>query len=696
MMIDSRELNEFYESFESEITAQTHEESLDEDTGSFRVQVFTKLFCENIVEYGATEDVEICYLDRKFGRGIMRANAYCVNDEAGRVTLIASIYQPGPLATVPKKDIEIAVQRAARVFEAALNGYHEGMEPATEKFSMMQRIAGVSKDTLDLQILVLTNGKSAGSVDDISLPDLPTNVRWQVWDIIRLQRCMASGKAYESISIDLSVMPTGPLPCLKMPKSEADYDAYLAIIPGALLYQLYDEYGPKLLELNVRSFLQARGKVNRGIKDTVRHEPMRFLAYNNGISVTAEEISTRININGGLEITQLEGFQVVNGGQTMASIHRARKVDQADLDDVYVQAKITVVESNQIKEIIPKISMFSNTQNKVNEADFSSNDPFHVEIERLSEKVWCPGEQTRWFYERARGQYQVARTRKGTTPARRRDFDATTPRSQNFDKTSLAKYINAWDQLPHIVSLGNQKNFVRFMGLLKNRGVEWRPDEHYYRELIAKAMIFKRSEKIARQHKFPSYRAQTVAYTVSLLSYRTIGRVDLNSIWQNQGVSDSMADTIFKWMPKIWDGIVESAGEKNVTEWCKKEECWRIIQTLDVEIPKELQDELADGQPLPTVGSQKGQRGLGLTHLDRENIATTMQLSGEEWLKIHAWANEKGLHHSMGGIALTLSGYAANNWQKVPSAKQAKQAVKMITDARSDNIFTENQNGQSD
>lgn len=221
--------------------------------------------------------------------------------------------------------------------------------------------------------------------------------------------------------------------------------------------------GSRLLELNVRSFLQARGKVNRGIRDTILSDPGHFLAFNNGISVTAEELGVQRSSDGSLSIRSIKGLQIVNGGQTVASIHRAKNRDKADLSRIAVQAKITVVEPGHQDDLVPFISRYSNTQNKVNETDFSANHPFHVRIQKLSEQIWAPGETSRWFYERARGQWEVARAREGTTPARVRAFDQKAPRKQKVDKTLLAKAVNAWSERPHVVSLGGQKNFVRFM-----------------------------------------------------------------------------------------------------------------------------------------------------------------------------------------------------------------------------------------
>lgn len=688
-MVDvHQDLVDFAASVDAHIASRL-EESDGDGLCAFREQLFTEHICGYLVDYGAIDDVAMCFFEHQHGRGHCRANAYCVTDDSSKITIVATLYQDEALSTVHRKDIEVALRRAMRVFEAARGGFRTSMEPALESYSMMQRLEEAAESAVDCELVILTNGLAASAIEDAGLPDLGIRVTSQVWDMERLSRCAASGKSYEAISLDLNRTATGAIKCLKMPESSADYDAYMAIIPGDLLFELYDLYGAKLLELNVRSFLQARGKVNRGIRDTIRNEPHRFLAYNNGISATAESVAIEDAPEGGLQITAMEGFQVVNGGQTMASIHRARKIDQADLSDVFVQAKVTVVPSDRIDEIVPHISRYANTQNRVSEADFSSNDPFHVEIERLSERIWCPGESSRWFYERARGQYQVARARKGTTPARRREFDSMVPTAQKFDKTGLAKYVNAWDQLPYLVGRGNQKNFVHFMSMLKERGDGWLPDEVYYRELIAKAIIYKRAEKIARQHKFPGFRANAVAYTVALLSYRTVGRVDLGDVWTQQQVSEAMADTVYDWMPVVLDCIVSSAGERNVTEWCKKDECWRTVQVAEVEIPEALQHELAEGQPLPTVGSAKGKQGVGLSHVDRENIAKAMQLTGAEWLAVHRWATERELHYAMAGIALTLSGYATNGWQKVPSAKQAKQAVKMIDMASDDGVFVE-------
>ena len=280
-------------------------------------------------------------------------------------------------------------------------------------------------------------------------------VRLDVWDHQRLFRAQASGLSCEPITIDIEERLGESLPCLEVPPETTDYRAYLAIVPGTLLHNLYHEFGSRLLELNVRSFLMLRGKVNKGIRKTILEQPERFLAYNNGLCITARSLELADRRDGGMAIRGITGVQIVNGGQTVATIHRAGHVDRADLSRVFVQAKITVVNEAQIGTLVPLVSRFANSQNKVNEADFSANSKYHVKLQQLSETVWCPAEATRWFYERARGQYQVARAREGTTPMRKKAFDSRTPSKQKFDKVQLAKYVNTWRQLPYVVSRGD-------------------------------------------------------------------------------------------------------------------------------------------------------------------------------------------------------------------------------------------------
>lgn len=380
-----------------------------------------------------------------------------------------------------------------------------------------------------------------------------------------------------------------------------------------------------------------------------------------------------------MAIKTIRGLQIVNGGQTVASINRARKADRCEhLDKIAVQAKISVVKAGLLEELVPKISRFSNTQNTVNEADFASNDPFHIAIEKLSNSIWAPGEQTRWFYERARGQYEVSRNRvAGTSVAKRRIFDEQTPKKQKFTKTDLTKYYNCWEQKPDIVGLGAQKNFVNFMTHIAKDHSSFIPDENFYKDLIAKAIIYKAAEKIARKHKFPGYRANAVAYTVALVSFKTVGRLNLRAIWNRQAISEVLDELLHNWMPIVRDKIIETAGSRNVSEWAKKADCWSEIQLLDLTIPAEMENQLRAGDPLPTVGSaaRKGKADL-ISTIDRQNINRVIQHDADFWWKLGIWGRKSGMLKEIQiNIILTIASYAAGEWEKIPSAKQSKHCV---------------------
>jgi hypothetical protein len=184
------------------------------------------------------------------------------------------------------------------------------------------------------------------------------------------------------------------------------------MIPGVLLAEIYRQHGARLLEQNVRTFLQARGKVNKGIRDTILNQPEMFLAYNNGLCATAAQIQIESEKGPVANIRSITDFQIVNSGQTTASLTSAPLKDDADLSAVLVQLKLSVIrDPAQVGAIVSNISRFANSQNKVNEADLRSNDAFQVRVEHLSRTVWVPckagaNRQTKWFYERARGPVQ--------------------------------------------------------------------------------------------------------------------------------------------------------------------------------------------------------------------------------------------------------------------------------------------------
>jgi len=681
-VIENLEFEEFYKSIRAEINDDTND-NLKE---GYRVNRFTEYFVNLLGEFGITGDATVCSVEKEIGNAKAMTNAWYVDEDEGRLSLFVSDFRDADMVeTAGKQDVETAVNRATRMFRYAQKKKFEDLDPAHCEYTMVRTIREAMGSINQLRVYYLTDAQLKDTGDTATtLDDMPVYVSY--WDIQRLYRLVSSGREYEPIEIDFEQKFGKQITCLSMPSNTDDFQGYLSIIPGDMLASLYEEYGSRLMELNVRSFLQQRGKVNQGIRKTILNEPHRFLAYNNGISVTAEEIVTERTSTGDLAIRSIKGLQIVNGGQTVASIHRSKKADRCEhLDQLAVQAKITIVKASLLEELVPKISRYSNTQNTVNDADFASNDPFHIAIEQLASSIWAPGEQTRWFYERARGQYEVARNRiAGNSAAKRRKFDEQTPKKQKFAKVDLAKFYNCWDQKPEIVGRGSQKNFIFFMTHIAKDHAGFKPDENFYKQLIAKAIIYKAAEKIARKHKFSSYRANAVAYTVALLAFKTVGRVNLQAIWEMQDISDALDGVMTDWMPIVWDALITTAGTRNVTEWAKKSECWHEIQLLDVAIPPALEDELREGDPLPNVGKRaKSSKAEELSTLDRQNINRVIQQGPEYLLQLGMWGRKsKELKEIQIGIVLTVATYAGGGWDKIPSHKQAKHVVAALDIAK--------------
>jgi len=261
-------------------------------------------------------------------------------------------------------------------------------------------------------------------------------ISYNIWDISRLHRLVTSRQGKEDIVIDLIESFGESLPCLPAHIDTNAYQSYLIVMPGKMLAMLYDEYGARLLEKNVRCFLQFRVNVNKGIRNTIRNDPEMFFAYNNGITATAEEIDFDQS-NGMHKIRKLKNLQIVNGGQTTASIFSAKKKDRMNLDKIFVQVKLSIIDPERSVEVVPKISEYANSQNKVNAADFFANHPYHIRMEEFSRRLWArpkEGElrQTKWFYERARGQYLDAQAH--LTPASRKNSRVNIPKPRCLQK----------------------------------------------------------------------------------------------------------------------------------------------------------------------------------------------------------------------------------------------------------------------
>lgn len=671
MMAEDRDLPQFAVELQSEVSDRALG---DMEAGEFTENAFVDLVSEHLAEIGMIENPVTCHFPGKVGTGIVKVSGYAVPDDGERIDILVAMFSGSTTPTTSSTaDMKRIAGQGARALLAASRNVHLELESADDRFAMMQRMSELlTAGTKQARVIVITDGVStARELPPATVANV--EVAFEIYDIRRLMRTMRTGQTREVIDIDFAAMKLPPIPCVAMPVGAEPYETYLAIFSGETLYEMYEAYGPRILEFNVRAFLQTRGKVNRGIRDTIRDQPGHFMAYNNGISVTADEVRTS-TLDGGTVITGFKGLQIVNGGQTTASIHRARKRDKLDLSRVHVPAKVTRLPPESVEIMVPQISRFANTQNVIQEADFSSNEPFHIAIERLSKDIWVPGERTRWFYERSRGQYQTAMSIEGSTPARLRAFRDRTPPAQRISKTDLARFLNSWSRQPHVVSSGIQKNFIAYMRRLREtRGARWEPDDAFYREAIAQAILFLAAQRIVRREGFPAYRINITTYLVSYLSHRTGGRLRLDLVWERQSVSLNLEALLQLWSHPIDRQIQSSAAGRNVTEWCKKEACWTAIRQLDLPIEGPLPEEW--GSEDRTASSEEPPASQD----DHASAAACMRLSAEQWFAVHLWGTRTGhLAKWQAGIAHTLSSYAGNGWERAPTQKQAKHGVRIL------------------
>ena len=556
---------------------------------------FTEVMLEYLAREGQVDTWELGYAKKpgKKGAPAFKINAWHIHsqgedDSAPMIDLFVTLYEPETGGEpVPKARVAEHFQWARNFLEASLTGFGGRMNEMEESAPPYESVQTIFRRRAELEtarIFLLTNGvaKQSEEVNDLLHG---VKVKHFLWDLEKMRRLLGSGQERETIVIDLEGDYGGGVPCISRDDGTGEYTAYLSFFPASLLARIYGDYGPRLLEKNVRSYLQARGKVNKGIQTTIREAPQRFLAYNNGISATAETVE--ISPDGKLRL--LRDFQIVNGGQTTASIYHAVRKEKADISKVSVQVKVTVVHrAEQVSEFVPLISLYANSQNKVNTADFSANDVFHQKLESLSRTIWAPAADgmsrgTRWYYERARGSHLDDKARAGT-PARQKNWLAENPLGQKFTKTDVAKYEHVWDQLPHTVGKGAEKNFVEWT-LRRTKAKAELPDQEFFRRLVAKAIIWRQAERIVTGLKQGGYRANVVAYSLAWLSRETKGNLDLGLIWDSQKLSDQVEEALRRIAIEAFAYLTETAAGRNVTEWSKREECWDGFKSKKIEIP---------------------------------------------------------------------------------------------------------------
>ena len=645
------DLHEFRESFLNTADVRAASE------GDFRHIAFVEYACEQLSDAGEISDFGIAFFRGSGSKSrAMGVDAYAFDDADSSLRLVIADPTYAEVATsFTSADITPLISRVVTFVEDAVSGRSlAAIEPSLPAWDLANDVNKRARDLARIRIYLVSDGVlKVRSMDwaEGAIGDLPVEVH--VWDIARFHRLAESSSGRDELVIDFAARENGGLPCLPVAAGDSEYQAYLLAVPGPLLADIYDEFGSRLLEGNVRSFLSTRPAVNKGIRNTATNQPHMFFAYNNGIAATATEVETMASPDG-LLLVRAKDLQIVNGGQTTASLATARRTEKRDLARVFVPMKLSVVTDEKSSEMVPNIAKYANSQNKVSEADFFSNHEFHRRIEGFSRRIWAPAgvgsqHETKWFYERARGSYLNAQA--ALTPAKKRLFLLENPRSQLVTKTDLAKSEMAWAGEPHVVSLGAQKNFLKFAELIS---VAWEKDnaqfhEGYYRDAMVRVLMFRAIERLVSGQPWyqGGYRANVVAYTMAKLSQvisteAAGSTLDLDGIWKKQRLPELVERQLAIVAMAMHEVIVAPPSHvQNVTEWAKRVTCWDRAKDVDIELLPAFKALLVSKTKLRESAAEEKKQQKMDSGIEAQG--KVLELGFEYWARMRSWGNERHL-----------------------------------------------------
>lgn len=654
--------------------------------GNFSRSAFVDCCASRLEEAGILSDFTPCfYKGTGEKKRALELDGYSFDELDDSFSIVIADYRKfSSEASITRTDANGLFGRVKNFISESLNGrLKDAIEDSHPAHSLVLELLQRKTSTVRFKLYIVTDAVMSERIKELpeeNIAGIP--VDFHIWDISRFHRAAASPVGDEDLEIDFSGFDGG-IPCLNASVRADDYRAYLCVLPADVLADAYDRYGSRLLEGNVRAFLSNKVKVNKSIRQTILTQPTMFFAYNNGIACTASEVEVAGEPGGQLLLKKALGLQIVNGGQSTASLSMARRIDKASLAGIFVQMKLSVVPPETSIDIVPAISRCANSQNKVSDADFFSNHEFHRRIEGFSRRIWAPAKsgaqlETHWFYERARGQYLNEQSKLSKRDKDR--FLLQNPRSQLVTKTDLAKTENAWRQIPHDVSLGAQKNFLIFSRYAEP---EWTRDsdqfnERYFRDVIARMILFNRTEEIVSNEPWyeGGYRANIVAYAMARLSllisaeFRDMS-LDFSKIWNRQALSEVLESQI-RIISKAVAEVITSpeSGFSNVTEWAKKQLCWQRATKLSIPIVDGFEKELT--LKLYAASEKKASREEQKVLSGIERQALVFELGGPFWARLIAWGQPR-MFFTPDEMSILSVGAGIPN--KIPSDKQSWRLV---------------------
>ena len=692
-----------YEEYKSEFLESLRADSA--ISGSDTVYEFLTRTLGMLVDYDEIQDPQRigCGDKRCSGNHVMRADGYCFDETDHSLVLVISDFQDShDTDNLTMSRVDDLYWRMYYFLNEICNGRMEDYFDDSDDIlkvarlirKRMNALADDPEQILKVKLYIITNKDLSPDLLNQNL--LETKIRKtkgqkSVKTTKKIKKSDFEGKPLEinlwsperfyekekSLNNDPIVIDfetdyhSVGIPCIKGNIGEnLGYEAYIAIIPGKLLADIYINHGSKVLEGNVRAFLGTSGSksVNSGIRRTINNEPNKFFTYNNGIATTAADVETQ-EIDGQLYITKIVDLQIINGGQTTASLAEAvLKKTNTELDGIFVPMKLTVIDDRETEnedgvrfydQMVQAIAKYANSQNKVTAADLFSNDPFHIWMEKSSKRWLAPSAKyaipTGWYYERSRKRYQQELFKIRSVVDQKR-FQAKFPKDQLITKEQLGMYLTTMAQRPHIVAKG--KNFVikEFNTIITQ---EYRANkavfnEFYFKKCICAAIIYRTVDNYLETNKDSAkkqtgfwykaggYKLDIVPYSIAKILHSIPKGYTLNwdYIWNHQMVSPAFMREIELATKMTNDFICDSHGII-VTEYCKKEDTWVAFRDTVSYTPSDrfIDELMPEGLVKEQEESaQKEQKGVD----DLKYVMQIIEPGAEYWQKLFVEGVKRG------------------------------------------------------
>lgn len=694
-------IEEYRKQFINDLRIDAEHEGTDPETQ------FINKSLEQLEDIGELNDPMPMSIEIRGRRGrIMSFDAYAYDEADGALCLITSDFsnELDNVETLTNGRIDDIVAHMQNFIDESINGnmadYCDDSVPAIIVAKEFRKRIGktmIDTEIIRFKFFIISNKILSKQVKDVSRDDfLERPVALSVWPLERFFQTFETNTS-EIIEFDTSDFGCDGIQYLKAELGDGvDYDAYMGIVPGKFLADIYLKYGSKLLQGNVRAFLSFRGKVNKGIRETIDKHPENFFTYNNGIAIVARSVDFSLD---GSKIVHFRDPQIINGGQTTAALASAiiKKEAHNGMDNLYVPMKLTVlnIEDEMSEEqvegynvITRDISKCANSQNSVSEADFFSNHPFHVLMEKLSKKVMAPPVngnpyQTIWFYERSRGKWEQEQMK--MTQAQRKIFCEKNPKRQVIKKEKLAKCLNTIYMNPNQVCQSSAINFSRFANKINDIYDNHKDEinESFFKKCIDSVIIFDTLDNmISKASWYPKggNKAQITPYTISkLMSLIPKDKdIDWKTIWQKQTLYPALASELIRLAFITHNFLLKEANGGLVRTISRTQKVWDDFKKVDYELSEEFIASLISKEETKT--EEKAAKRAHKFNSDIDNSVEIFNLGANYWDKIYNdLVNSSILSYGDCAFIKGIADYIKKN--RLPSAAQCKRLMRIVAKA---------------